>query len=81
MRRGQPLKRRRAQVWDDDFEGAGLQPLRDFVRGAGLPQEAFRGGISDIPQAEGVFLLKYLKEQEDSVCQVKSQGAEYSRIS
>lgn len=57
---------------DCDFEGADLQPWVDFGRWAGLPQEAFRRGISDIPEPEGVFLVKYLKEREDSVCQVKN---------
>lgn len=55
-----------------DFEGADLQPSSDFGREACLPQEAFRGEISDIPQAEGVFLEKYLEERADSVCQVKN---------
>ncbi len=57
---------------EGDFEGADLQPWVDFGRRAGLPQEAFRRGISDIPEPEGVFLVKYLKEREDSVCQVKN---------
>ena len=40
---------------DCDFEGADLQPYGDFGRRAGLPQEAFLRGISDIPEAEGYF--------------------------
>lgn len=33
----------RVPAGDYDFEGADLQPCVDFGRGAGLPQEAFRG--------------------------------------